>query len=66
MNTVRILVTDGGVAEVIREELGSRCPVSKVHYGDPDGCYGDFIFRQLSNSDAVMMKLKYPQDVHIL
>jgi len=66
MNTNRILVTDGGIAGDIRDELGSRCPVSKVHHGDPDGCYGDFIFRELSASDAVMMKLKYPSAVRIL
>ncbi|MCW2285621.1 hypothetical protein M2323_003562 [Rhodoblastus acidophilus] len=66
MNKSTILVTCGGIAGDIRQELGpARSQVKKVHHGDPVGSYGDFIFR-VSENDAVRMMLKYPHAVEII
>jgi hypothetical protein len=63
MNTSTILVTQG-LGPIIRDELPSA-RVRKVHDGEPEGEYGDHIFR-CPNADAVKMKLKYPSAVRIL
>lgn len=65
MNPTKSLVTDGGVAGEIRNELGSRATVRKVRPNAPVGNYGNHIFES-SESDAVLMKLKYPNEVTIL
>jgi hypothetical protein len=61
----RFLVTDGGIAGDIKSELGSRAKMRKVMPNEPDGDYGNHIFEG-SESDAVLMKLKYPGVVRVL
>jgi hypothetical protein len=65
MNISTILVSDGGVAGDIREELPGA-PFSKVQIGAPIGSYGDYIFRQVPDADAVRLKLTYPDAVRII
>ncbi len=61
-----ILVTCGATAADIKSELGlSRNQVRKVQHGDPVGNYGDFIV-EISDADAVLMKLKYPNVVRAI
>ena len=56
---IRFLVSSGGTAGAIKDELGPRAKVRKVRPNEPVGDYGDFLF-EASESDAVLMKLKYP------
>jgi hypothetical protein len=62
---IRFLVTDGGIAGDIKNELGPRTKAKAVRPNEPVGDYGDFVFES-SGSDAVYMKLKYPDVVRIL
>ncbi len=64
MNSL-ILVICGATAADIRSELGSRCKMRKVRPGEADGEYGDFVFN-VSDADAVLMKMKHPKVVRII
>jgi len=60
-----ILVTCGGTAGDIREQLGSRARVRKVKDGEAIGNYGDHVF-QTSASDAALLEKRYPDFVRII
>ncbi len=60
-----ILVTCGGIAGDIRQQLGSRARMQKVEDGEPIGNYGDYIF-DVSEADAARMNRKYPNKVTII
>ena len=60
-----ILVTCGGTAGDIRQQLGSRARVRKVKDGEPIGNYGDHIF-EVTEDDAAQMKRKHPNAVRII
>ncbi len=57
-----ILVTCGGIAGDIRQQLGSGARVRKIQHDE--GNYGDFIFN-VTEADASLER-KYPKVVRII